>query len=915
VLRTAAAAVDGSDLVGPDEPLVLLDVPIVSPLEAGVVAALLARAASSLVTVPAEDQETLDALTGLGVAVDATDDDRPAAALTRLGRYLFSSETPPSADRDLSVQLFSAPGEGRECLEIARRILACAADGVRFDEMAVLVRSPQQYIGLLEHACARAGIPAWFERGTRRPDPAGRALLALLACATEDLSARRFAEYVSLGQVPTRDESRAAAETWVHWTDEQEGEPSDDVNEATRRLESADAGRLGLDVVASGTLRAPWQWEHLLIDSKLIHYRERWHRRLSGLDAELSRKLQALLREEPESPRIAGIERERANLDGLREFALPLIDELAAWPDRDLWAGWLARLHALVPRVLRRPTRVLRVLSELTPLADVGPVSLREVSDVLAERLRLLAVEPPNRRYGRVFVGSPHQARGRSFRVVFLPGLAERLFPRRPHEDPLLLDDRRALLGNDLANQTTRGRRERLLLQLAAGAATERVYVSFPSLELGESRPRVPSFYALDVMRAVTGSLPSHEDLARAAAAASGARLAWPAPRDPREAIDDLEHDLAVLAALFRQEGTAAAGHAHYLLKLNPFLRLSVIDRWSRSQRQWSPHDGIVRTTDVTRPLLDERRLTRRAYSLSALQHYAACPYRFLLSAVYRLAPAEEPEPLQRMDPLTRGSLFHAIQTQFFRTLEADGRLPIASAAAVRDTLAHTVAAVADRYRDDLAPAVPRVWDDEVRTLERDLLRWLETISPEPGGWEPWRFEFAFGLPEDPERDPRSLNQPAIVDGRFRLRGSIDLVERHSPTGRLRVTDHKTGKNRSTRDQVISGGQVLQPVLYSVALEDLLQTPVQSGRLYFCTAAGGFAAHEIPLVERTRALGVEALQIVDRAIELGRLMAAPGQDACTYCDFKSVCGSNEHRRTARKHPAMLQDLAELRSRP
>jgi hypothetical protein len=45
---------------------------------------------------------------------------------------------------------------------------------------------------------------------------------------------------------------------------------------------------------------------------------------------------------------------------------------------------------------------------------------------------------------------------------------------------------------------------ERLLLQVATGAASERLYVSYPRIELTESRARVPSFYALDMMRAVT---------------------------------------------------------------------------------------------------------------------------------------------------------------------------------------------------------------------------------------------------------------------------------------------------------------------------------------------------------------------------------------------------------------------------
>ena len=55
---------------------------------------------------------------------------------------------------------------------------------------------------MVEHALDRAGISAYFDHGTRRPDPGGRAFLALLACAAENLSAARFAEYLSLGQAP-----------------------------------------------------------------------------------------------------------------------------------------------------------------------------------------------------------------------------------------------------------------------------------------------------------------------------------------------------------------------------------------------------------------------------------------------------------------------------------------------------------------------------------------------------------------------------------------------------------------------------------------------------------------------------------------------------------------------------------------
>jgi len=165
----------------------------------------------------------------------------------------------------------------------------------------------------------------------------------------------------------------------------------------------------------------------------------------------------------------------------------------------------------------------------------------------------------------------------------------------------------------------------------------------------------------------------------------------------------------------------------------------------------------------------------------------------------------------------------------------------------------------------------------------------------------------------DEGRDARSLPDPILVDGRFVLRGSVDLIERRVDQDVLRVTDHKTGKNRSNPDLIVGGGAVLQPVLYSLAVEQALGKKVDTGRLFYCTTAGGYADHKIALTDYARAQGLQALTIVDRAIEMGFLAAAPAPRACTWCDFRAVCGPHEEERVARKAQDKLADLVALRA--
>lgn len=926
--------------------MLLLDVPIRSAAERDLVRALVLASPKSLVTIPAGDESSVAALAGIEsfAPVPAATCDI-SSALDRLKHHLFASDVPPSGAPDDEVRFFSAPGEARECVEVARRIIDEARRGIPFDRIGILLRVPGLYTSLLETALRRAHVPAYFARGTSRPDPSGRALLSLLACAAERLSARRFAEYLSLGQVPDLPDDGGPP------TDRERWEPARLDGLPNLTLGDADGAPLqgslpfeagsppatdpgvapgiapgiapdhDAEPAIAGSLRTPWRWEELLVEAAVIGGRARWARRLAGLEAELRVKVAEIRADEPDSPRIPALERERINLGHLRRFALPLIDVLDDLPERATWGDWLERLNRLASMALATPTRVLAVLAELQPMSVVGPVGLDEVRDVLLERLANLEVEPKDRRFGCVFVATPEQARGRCFDVVFVPGLAERVFPQKAREDPLLLDQAREQVNATvLRTQRHRAPDERLLLRIAVGAAERRVHLSYPRMgtELGEPRPRVPSFYGLDVERATTGRLPDIEALERQAAEASQARLAWPAPPDAARAIDEIEHDLSVLGHLLRPAPPGAArGRARYLLQLNAHLARSLRTRWGRwEEPRWSRFDGLTRATPTTREALAPHRPTVRAYSVSALQHYAACPYRFLLSGIYRLEPREDVVPLQHLDPLTRGSIFHEVQAEFLRALERSGSLPIsdASVEAALPVLDATLERVARARREELAPAIPRVWDDDLASMRADLRAWVHLMAAD-AEWLPIRFEFGFGMPTDGSRDPRSVQAPAVLDGGFRLHGIVDLIEHHTTTGHARVTDHKTGVDRTSPGLIIGGGEVLQPVLYSLAVEAVTGEQVESARLSFCTRRGGFGERPVAMDRLARERGLEVLRQIDSSIDEGFLPPAPRDGACRFCDFIEVCGPHEEARVRRKDQHPLRALTDLRQQP
>jgi RecB family exonuclease len=757
------------------------------------------------------------------IRADVTRATRPNTGLQALQCQLFKEEVMAPADPK-GVAFFSASGEALECVEIARRILGSA---LTFDSCAVLLRSPGRYQPLIEDAFRRAGIGAWFTRGTVRPDSAGRSFLALLHCAEEGLTASRFGEYLSHEQ-----------------------------------------------------MEYPYGWEKLLVDAAVIEGSDRWQRRLGGLLAEL----QDRLTEERDEPTRKRIEWQSDRLQKLAEFALPLIERLDGLRAPRRWGEWLDGLRPLAEAALGNPDGVLDLLDELEPLRDLGPVALPEVVRALSENLGTLRREPKGNRYGRVFVGSIEEARGLVFQLVFIPGLCEGTFPKPLFDDPLL--------PGNLAELETG---ERLLLRQACATATDEIVLSWPRIELASGRVRVPSFYVLEAARASTGEALDRRAIERAAEAGIETRIGWPAPIDPRNAVDDAEYDLARLRPAMAGKGTP--GLAAYLTQINPTLARSLRTRWSRWSRKWSSADGLVLTSSSDAKLLERFRLSARSYSPSALQLFACCPYRFALSAFIGLAPMKEPAALERLDPLTRGSMFHEVQKRLIPLLSG---YPVdqTGLSKASNELNRVLSEVAAEYAERLAPAIDQIWKNEVERLRADLRAWLVSVAADQGGWAPVEPEKTFG--------------DVVIAGGWKLDGRMDLVEQ-SPDNALWVTDYKTGRYPDSAPEITGKGEVLQPLLYALAAEQLYSgNKVGGGRLFYATIRGGYRSIWMPLSDRTRQEAERVLATIDTAIANGVLPAAPREEACGRCEYAVVCGPYEEERVLRKPPGELQPLVQLR---
>jgi RecB family exonuclease len=785
------------------------------------------------------------------------------------------------------TEALSVGDDQDEFLEVARRLRALQADGVRSHEVAVVTPTADRAEEIARGLRA-LGVPA-----ARRLPPAGGAAARVLGLldAASPAAGRPWARAAVIdfaALVALAGAGFGAAEV-ARWAEE---------------------SRQAAVVAAED-----WQ--------RLADRRRYLAARLADLQAG---------REEGEGPVSAGaaqaVQVSLAAVDGLAGFIAAVTAALEGLPEQASWPQMVAGLSSLAVGPCKVPPDD-PVLDALAELQDCGlvedRVGLADAVRVVRDRLRRLS--QPHGSVGRrgVAVLTPHEVRGLRFRAVLFTGLCSGGFPPSAPHDPVLPDtDRRDLarrLAVPLAEAGAREREADMLFALARNAAAD-VFVGLVPRRDASGAQRQPSRLAVELAEELTGRVAATEDFLRAplaeaplrrvpsgglhAAFASGA-LEFPVGRRPAD-LRDL--DIALLAALHAGDaGRSASGAPRgYLAEVcgAQGARRLLGRRLAGVSPGVLAWDGVFRSRAARRAIASAE-MFAGPQAPTALQEYPRCPFSYYVLSVLGIEPVEEPEAMIEADRREVGKVVHRVlQRVFAAVAEGAGR---DQAVAMVPSVAEQECAAAQR-RGGLGLAL--VWQAQRAQLVEDLTLAVATDPcwSEPDGPQPSLFELTFGAGAAPVT-------VQLGDGRaMQFRGRIDRVDRSADGRRLRVLDYKTGKGSAEKDQVVAGRNIQLPV-YRLACRTLL-----------ADARGARIDCAFRMVTRRRShaevvlAADEAVVLQDladtaggirRLVESGIFPRVPASERmCEWCRAGYACDElKSTRQTKQRHPA-LAELAHLR---
>ncbi len=307
-------------------------------------------------------------------------------------------------------------------------------------------------------------------------------------------------------------------------------------------------------------------------------------------------------------------------------------------------------------------------------------------------------------------------------------------------------------------------------------------------------------------------------------------------------------------------------------------------------------------------------KIKEREFSISQLEIYALCPYRYFAERVLKLDIIKE--PTEEIEALEMGSLIHSILFNFYSELKKDDVVLSNCADEVFARAEKMLFGIADAKVKEANLNSPlsffereKIFGIEGRRKNSILYKFLKSEREDAGGYVPELFETGFGQVK------RDSGQKVLLDelkaGEIRVRGKIDRIDLNKNEKTFKVFDYKTGKNRVKKQYMLDGLQLQLP-LYLYAAKEIIKAELNedydpAGALIYSLKykSADFGKKEISFGrnagdEEITAQYYELINICLEAIKRYADGISRGdfrlsqldqreEKACRYCGFRPIC--------------------------
>jgi len=497
-----------------------------------------------------------------------------------------------------------------------------------------------------------------------------------------------------------------------------------------------------------------------------------------------------------------------------------------------------------------------------------------------------------------VWVLDAMAARGFSFRVLFVVGVNDQVFPRHIQEDAFLRDPVRRLfdltLGSKVPENAAGYQEEQLLFYLLVNSAREAVTLLTQRSDQHD-RSIIPSWYITEIQRCVTDLsvtvVPKSDSLKRHLLPQYEDR--WLTPQELR-----LEWmlDRRLPKGFNDQDGQGWA----------------VVQRGVASLScQESSSPRLNRFDGVTGVLSEFwKSVNHRGLSPTALEHYATCPFKFFARQVLKLEPVGLSELSSGIGPRDTGNLLHLLLRECVEALGSEGNvftLRDSSFAAISETLSLITDRVFQQYEQWNPTGYPLLWELQREQLVHIVSRVIaQDLVNGSDDWKPVAFEQAM------TGEMHVMLENEAHD--LLITGRMDRVDWSASQHQSRIIDYKYKQSLRTfpspqalAREVVRGKQ-LQPPLYLLMAEKGSspfpdQEPSAQFSNYTCSGVWLYYM-TVNAPESTEAftpVGLTAevwkslkpqfettMNALVGGIQRGEYFMVPG-DHCRLCDYRTIC--------------------------